>query len=134
MDIRKVDMNEIGLLAEMTRQLFEDEPSDMKLSIEQFESRLRKYMESGCSGFLFMEEEVIGYALVHMERNPYYLVDFFICRPFRREGKGTDAFHLLLKELNTESIDLDVFFWNERGRKFWEGLGFKERAIIMRRQ
>lgn len=134
MDIRKVNDKELGLVAEMTRQLFEDEPSDMALSIEQFEDRLRKYIDSGCNAFLFIEENVIGYALVNIERNPYYLIDFFICRPFRRGGKGTVAFNLLMKELNTERIDLDVFCWNDRGRKFWEGLGFKERAIIMRKQ
>lgn len=134
MDIKKANDKELELIAEMTRQLFEDEPSDMELSLEQFQNRLRKYMESGCNAFLFMEEEVIGYALVNLERNPYYLIDFFICRPFRRGGKGTAAFNLLMKELDTECIDLDVFCWNDRGRKFWEGLGFKERAIIMRKQ
>lgn len=132
--IRKVHHNELGLVAEMTSQLFEDEPSDKVLSIEQFEDRLSKYIDSGCHAFLFVEESVIGYALVNKEKNPYYLIDFFICRSYRRVGNGTVAFNLLLKELNTECIDLDVFCWNDRGRKFWGSLGFKERAIIMRKQ
>ncbi len=134
MDIRKVNDKELGLVAEMTSQLFEDEPSDMVLSIEQYENRLRKYLDSGCNAFMFIEENVIGYALVNIEKKPNYLIDFFISRPFRRGGNGTVAFNLLMKELNTECIDLDVFCWNERGKKFWGSLGFKERAIIMRKQ
>ncbi len=134
MDIRKVNDKELGLVAEMTSQLFEDEPSDMVLSIEQFENRLRKYLDSGCNAFLFIEENVIGYALVNIEKKPNYLIDFFISRPFRRGGNRTVAFNLLMKYLNTECIDLDVFCWNERGRKFWGSLGFKERAINMRKQ
>jgi ribosomal protein S18 acetylase RimI-like enzyme len=51
----------------------------------------------------------------------------------RRKGLGTAAFNLLMSELNTNSIDLDVFCWNERGQAFWRSLGFKERCIIMRK-
>lgn len=134
MEIRKAVDSELTLIAEMTRQLFEDEPSDMTLSAEQFEDRLQKYIDAGCIAFLFAEENVIGYALVNVMRSPCYLIDFFICRPFRRGGKGTLAFNSLLKAIDTDCIDLDVFCWNDRGKKFWESLGFKERAIIMRKQ
>lgn len=134
MDIRGAKDEELILLAEMTRQLFEDEPSDRVLTIQQFEDRLRGYVGTGCRAFLFLEEGIIGYALVNMSKTPYYLIDFFIRRNERRTGKGTDAFNLLMRELNTETIDLDVFYWNGRGRKFWESLGFKEYAIIMRKQ
>ena len=133
MTIRSAVENEIKLIAQMSRQLFEDEPSDMKLSREQFEDRLQKYMRSGCKAFLFIENTVIGYALVNLARTPYYLVDFFICRDFRRGGKGTAAFNALMQHLHTDCIDLDVFCWNSGGRAFWESLGFKERAIIMRK-
>ncbi len=90
-------------------------------------------INTGCEAYFFIEEEVIGYALVNLNRDPYYLIDFFISRNHRRGGKGTKAFNILLEKLNTKSIDLDVFCWNKRGRKFWESLGFKERAIIMRK-
>ena len=134
MIIRKYKDHEITLIAKMTRQLFEDEPSDIKLAVQQFENRLQTYVDAGSCIYLFTEENIIGYALVNLARKPYYLIDFFICRDSRRGGKGTTAFNLLIKELDTECIDLDVFCWNNRGRKFWESLGFKERAIIMRKQ
>ncbi len=117
----------------MTKNLFEDEPSDSILSLEQYENRLLNYINAGSVAFLFIENEVIGYALVNLARNPYYLIDFFICRNQRLSGKGTMAFNKLMETLNTENIDLDVFCWNDRGRAFWKSLGFKERAIIMRK-
>lgn len=61
-----------------------------------------------------------------------YLRHFFICRHCRREGWGRTAFHLLLRQLQTERIDIDVLVWNTRGRRFWESLGFGERFIRMR--
>lgn len=67
-------------------------------------------------------------------RDPLYLRHFFICRDSRRQGLGTAAFHLLLQELKTESIDVEVMWWNERGHKFWQSLGFKERSIYLRRK
>ena len=133
MYIRKAKDAEIGLLADMTRQLFEDEPSDRVLTLEQFEDRLRQYINTGCSAFIFYEDDVVGYALVNLGRTPHYLIDFFVHRSARRGGKGTAAFHLLLRELGTEHLDLGVFCWNTRGRRFWESLGFKEHAVIMRR-
>ncbi len=133
MEIKNVNEAELGLLADMTRQLFEDEPSDRILTVQQFEDRLRTYIDTGCRAFLFSDEGTVGYALVNMRRTPYYLIDFFICRNKRRAGRGTEAFNLLMGELNTENIDLDVFCWNSGGRRFWESLGFKEHAIIMRK-
>ena len=133
MNIRFAAPNELSTLADMTRQLFEDEPSNKTLTPAQFEDRLRDYLAAGCRAFVFIEDTVVGYALVNVNRTPGYLIDFFICRGRRRGGSGTTAFNLLLRELNTEALDLDVFCWNSRARKFWESLGFEEMAIIMRR-
>jgi len=133
MVIKKADAKDINMLVSMTKQLFEDEHSDVVLSEEEFCSRLLTYLNNGCSAYLFVEDDVIGYALVNLNKKPCYLVDFFINRKYRRNGKGTESFNRLMKELKIDNIDLDVFCWNERGRKFWNSLGFEERAIIMRR-
>ena len=131
--IKTAGKEQVGMLALMTKKLFEDEPSDTVLSIAEFKERLIKYFDNGCKAYLFIEEDVIGYALVNLSRNPYYIVDFFIDRKFRRGGNGTTALNQLITELKTDTIDLDVFCWNERGREFWRSLGFTERAIIMRK-
>ncbi|MGQ9779190.1 MAG: GNAT family N-acetyltransferase [Bacillota bacterium] len=74
----------------------------------------------------------MGYALVDMTRKPLYLRQFFIDRGCRRKGFGTTTFHLLLKELETDTIDIELLSWNEAGLGFWKSLGFKERSIYMR--
>lgn len=132
MRVYKIKDMDIKFTADMTRQLFEDEPSIKCLTMEQYESRLQNYLRTGCEVFHFVEDTiVVGYALVNKARNPYYLIDFFICRDCRRKGNGTVAFNLLLNALNTKDLDLDVFCWNDRGRAFWKSLGFNEVAIIM---
>lgn len=126
---------DIKFTADMTRQLFEDEPSNKHLTTDEFERRMQTYLSTGCEAFHFLDgSKTLGYALVNKSRKPYYLIDFIICREFRRNGYGRIAFYSLLNELHTETIDLDVFCWNTRGRKFWESLGFKELAIIMRKE
>lgn len=135
MEICKIDEKDIAFTADLTRQLFEDEPSNKHLTPAEFEERLRTFLNNGCAAFHFKQgETILGYALVNQSKTPYYLVDFFICRDCRRNGNGKTAFHALLDHLQTATIDLDVFCWNSRGRKFWESLGFQELAIIMRKQ
>ncbi len=68
------------------------------------------------------------------DRTPLYLRHFYICRDQRRKGYGTAAFHALLRTLGTNTVDLDVYVWNERGKAFWTSLGFAPRALMMRRR
>ena len=73
MKVYKVRDNDIKFTADMTRQLFEDEPSIKCFTIEQYEDRLRKnYLQAGCEAYHFLEDNaVIGYALVNKDRNYY---------------------------------------------------------------
>ena len=66
------------------------------------------------------------------DRKPYYLRHFYISRTRRRKGFGSAAFYLLLETLGTQTMDLDVFVWNESGIGFWQSLGFESRAHLMR--
>jgi len=123
----------IDLLARMNKQLIEDEQHENPMNVEQLAERMRGFLADTYSAWLFMAGgEGKGYALVDHAREPLYLRQFFICRECRREGWGRRSFQLLLRELGTETIDIDVLVWNTRGRRFWEALGFAERSIRMR--
>ena len=39
---------------------------------------------------------------------------------------------MLLETLGTQTVDLDVFVWNESAIGFWQSLGFEQRAHLMR--
>lgn len=134
MELRKCTFDEIPLLARLNIELYEDEKNDNIPGLELLEERLRAAMKEGSMAYFFLYEgEISGYALVKTQTTPYYLSHFFICKHMRRKHLGTIAFEELMNELNTQSIDLDVFSWNQRGQEFWKSLGFEERCIIMRK-
>jgi ribosomal protein S18 acetylase RimI-like enzyme len=134
MEITKCTFDDLSVLAKLNKELYEDENNDNIPTVDVLEERLKLSLEKGAKAYLFKDdEEVSGYALVRTETSPYYLSHFFICRHMRRKGVGTIAFNKLMDELDTDSIDLDVFCWNKRGQGFWKSLGFEERCIIMRK-
>ena len=134
MELIQCSVEQLPLIMQLCQQLFEDEKSDILYTEEEMEHRIKSALESDTNAYLFYQEgELAGYALVKTKAKPMYLWHFFICRNMRRKHIGTEAFWLLMKELDTDTIDLDVYCWNDRGQGFWKSLGFKERCIIMRR-
>ncbi len=122
-----------ALLTSLFLELMADEKTDRPVTEAQAKLRMQEYLARGDQAFAFgVQGDTVGYALVVCDREPLYLRHFYICRHARRKGYGTTAFHALLKALDTATIDLDVFVWNERGKAFWASLGFAPRATIMR--
>ena len=125
--------NDITLLSRLFKELAEDEPADVLRTEEKAREEMEDFLARGETAYIFTADgEVAGYALVVLGRKPPYLHQFYICRSERRKGYGTIAFKLLLETLKINEMDLDVYVWNERGRAFWDSLGFKPRAVIMR--
>jgi ribosomal protein S18 acetylase RimI-like enzyme len=135
LDVIKCTYEDLPLLAEMNKQLFEDENNDNIPTIDILQERLKKALEEGSIAYLFVVKgKTVGYALIKTNVIPYYLSHFYICREVRRNHLGTVAFNSLMDVLNCDTIDLDVFCWNIRGQEFWKSLGFEERCIIMRKR
>jgi len=133
MRIKDCFFEDIQLLAKLNQMLIEDERAETKLSLPQLESRMADFIKSEYKAFLIYEnEEIIGYALCNMQKEPIYLRQFFVCRDKRRKGYGRQAFQTLLDHLNTKEIDIDVYVWNESGIAFWESIGFEKRYYSMR--
>lgn len=133
MNLKKCSAQDAEKLAELNKQLIEDEKSDNKMSLCELQDRMKSFLETDYTAYLFMEDNrIIGYALVNTRAEPLYLRQFFIARNFRRNHKGRRAFELLLDELKTDKIDLEVLSWNEAGLKFWQSCGFAERSRYMR--
>ena len=120
-------------LATLNKQLIEDERHDNPMNTEQLKERMKGFLRTDYKAYKFIRDgEIVGYALVNHARQPLYLRHFFICREHRRKGYGTAAFRLLMNHLNTDAIDVEVMVWNERGHRFWQSLGFKERSVFLR--
>lgn len=124
---------DIELLTKLFMELALDERSDVERTEKQAQEEMRALIGRGEKAYVFMSGKTAeGYALVNPERTPPYLHHFYICRKERRKGLGTAAYKALLETIGAKEIDLDVYLWNERGRAFWESLGFEPRALIMR--
>ena len=118
MEVIECTASDAPLLAEMNRQLIEDEKAETDLSVAQLEERMKAFIASEYRAFFFKEDDrVVGYALCKLAAAPVYLRQFFINRGERRRGCGRRAFHALLSRLEVSEIDIDVFTYGmKRGR------------------
>ena len=133
MQIRECSNQDVPQLAVMNKHLIEDEKSNNPMSVEELEQRMQGFLNGEYKAYLFTEDEtVLGYALVRHTSIPLYLRQFYIRREFRRRNYGKTAFEQLMKYMQSDSIDIDVLPWNERGRLFWKSCGFEDTCISMR--
>jgi RimJ/RimL family protein N-acetyltransferase len=130
--IQECSINDVNLLAQMNKQLIEDEKANNSMDITQLMERMTGFLNSGYKAFLLLDgNNIVGYALCDMDKTPIYLRHYFIKREERRKHYGKEAFIELLKHLKIKEIEIDVYQWNETGIKFWESLGFKNKYIRM---
>ena len=135
MDLNVIHCTEkdLDILANLNKQLIEDEQSDNIMNIKQLRDRMEGFLRTDYNAYIFKSKnDIIGYALVNKMQSPLYLRQFFISRSQREQGVGTLAFRKLMQTLKTNEIDIEVLCWNKAGKAFWESLGFKERSIYMR--
>lgn len=135
MQWRQATERDLAALARMNQQLIQDEGSRNRMTLGALELRLRGWLQSTYVAVLFSLPGTppVAYAIYRDEPGGIYLRQFFVDRHYRRQGVGRQAMHLLLHEIwaPEERIVLDVLAHNERGRAFWQSLGFQEYAITM---
>jgi len=126
--------DDCALLAQMNKQLINDEGSDNPMNVAELTVRMQGFLRgSYCAWFVVDDmEQVIGYALVDMASTPYYVRHFFIAVPFRRRGMGRMAFALLRGQLDYQPLELDVLMSNPTGLAFWQALGLHPRSMRLR--
>ena len=133
MQIQKFTMIDVPKLAQLNKQLIDDEKSDNPMNINELESRMKGFLETDYSAYFFIEDsQIIGYALIRNTSNPLYLRQFLIERNYRKHHYGTQAFQMLLQHLDIKEMDLEVLPWNKSGLAFWKHCGFHETCIAMR--
>lgn len=125
---RKATEADVPLLADLNRQLSEDDGTAALRPRVNFEERLRARLGGRYTAVLFeLDDTPIGYALWRdNEGRGIYLRQFFILRDRRRQGLGRRAFELLTREILPPDTDitLEVGEQNPAGLAFWQGLGF----------
>ena len=138
MQIVRCSTNDIPLLAAMNKCLIEDEQSTNQMNLAELEKRMEGFLSTEYTAYFFVDDKsessdkIVGYALVRNTASPLYLRQFYIKRECRRKHFGSQVFKLLMDYLKTETIDIDVLPWNERGMAFWKSIGFTETCVSMR--
>jgi hypothetical protein len=123
--LRECSADDLDLLAEMNKQLIEDEGAGNSMDLPQLKNRMAEFLKNGYQGFLFFAgNDAVGYGLCDPTTEPVYVRQFFIKRGERRKHYGQAAFRELLKKLKTGTVEIDVYAWNRTGEQFWLSLGF----------
>ncbi|MVP00830.1 GNAT family N-acetyltransferase [Paenibacillus lutrae] len=133
--VQKTKEADIKFLAQMNKELIQDEGSRNPMSLEQLEERM--------NGWLFDEWEieiiqkdtsVIGYAVYHIRKDDFYpdekyiyLRQFYMRREHRGKGYGTEALKHLIRYSFPygAKVSIDVLESNARGSNFWKKFGFE---------
>ena len=133
MYFRQATQKDTLLLAQLNRQLIIAEGSDNLMDEAQLATRMLGFLAESYQAWLFcVADDVVGYALVDMGRDPVYLRHFMIAESYRRRGYGRQAFGLLQHQLAGVPLSLDVLHTNPNGLAFWQALGFMPRSTNLR--
>ena len=126
---------EVGLLAQLNRQLDEDEPHPHPLPLSALAERMARWIDSGEYEVLLFRgaDQLIGYAVWRADEHGSYLRHFFICRDQRRQGLGRAAIQRLCREVfpKDRPVNIDVAVGNKQGIAFWRAIGFQDVSLGM---
>jgi GNAT superfamily N-acetyltransferase len=137
MEYRIADASDAPFLADINRQLIEDEWGGGGMSAERLEARMRRWLaDDEYRAVLFQERgATVAYALVSLDEDSAYIRHFFVLPEHRRGGTGRRAVETLLRAVipPTARVTLDVLASNQGGHRFWRSVGFADYAIRMER-
>ncbi|MBF9002489.1 GNAT family N-acetyltransferase [Vibrio nitrifigilis] len=133
MDIHRVTVSDIAILAKLNHQLIKDEGHRNPMSVDELEKRMSSWLSSGYFAALFSElDEIVGYTLWRQDEGFIYIRQFFITPDFRGKGNGKKAFYLSRDQFwSGQKLRLDVLINNHRGLEFWHTVGFGDYCITM---
>jgi GNAT superfamily N-acetyltransferase len=128
---------DLPLLAELNRQLIQDEGHPNPMSVAELESRMRAWLARAYTAIVFTREEVVvGYALYRTDNAGIFLRQFFVDRDERRKGLGRVAMEILFSRVwpRGAMVTLEALCTNGPAIDFWRALGFEDYALTLRRR
>jgi predicted GNAT family acetyltransferase len=141
MKFRKATHWDVDMLAEMNRQLIEDEGSRNNMTLPELKTRMAEWLKGKYEAVLFEEDgAIVAYALYRMEEGKeigeqkrIYLRQLFVDRQHRRKGMGRKAVQILSNEIWPPQLRvvLEILVDNTTAHRFWQSVGFKDYAITL---
>ena len=134
---RRAIADDAPVLAEINRQLIEDEWGGGGMSLDALEERMRGWISAGDYHAVIFERAgvMVAYALVSIDDDSAYIRHFYVMREQRGTGIGRQALAMLLDEVvpGDVRVTLDVLASNRGGYAFWRAAGFSDYTIRMER-
>lgn len=137
MQIRRADLSDSHLLAQLNHELIRDEGHRNAMSVAELEARMKDFLDGRYEAHIFSAHcRTIGYVVARREAEFVFVRQFFILPESRRRGFGRSAFQWLLENVwrDVPRLRLDVLVGNESGIAFWRALGFSEYCLTMERE
>jgi GNAT superfamily N-acetyltransferase len=133
--IDKAKSSDVDLLAQLNRQLDEDEPHPYPLPLSELIGRMARWIAEGEYDVLLFRsaDQLVGYAVWRADEHGSYLRHFFICRDQRRRGWGRAAMQALCRDVfpKDRPVNIDAASGNKAGIAFWHAIGFQEFSVGM---
>lgn len=137
MEYRFATEDDAPFLADINRQLIEDEWDGGGMSLERLEARMRRWLGEGdYQAVLFLENgDTVAYCMVSVDEDSAYIRHFFVLHEHRGRGVGRRAIEVLFRDVipPTVRVTLDVLASNRGGLEFWRSVGFSDYAVRMER-
>ncbi len=137
MEIRYASEGDAPFLADINRQLIEDEWGGGGMSLERLEARMLRWIrDDEYRAVLFQEDDAtVAYALVSLDDDSAFIRHFFVLKEHRGRGVGRRAIDTLFDRVVPAGFrtTLDVLASNRGGHQFWRSQGFSDYAIRMER-
>jgi RimJ/RimL family protein N-acetyltransferase len=138
--LRPASLMDLPLLVHMNQELIEDEGSANSMTQLQLETRMRSWLTSWRIELLVQDTTVVGYTIYRLQKNDsdgretVYIRHYYITRDYRQQGLGREGIALLQRERFPQrtKVYLEVLWHNQRGRDFWQAMGFKPYSVTMK--
>src|SRR5262245_30194465 len=100
MRYRQATSADTALLAELNRQLIDDEGSGHQAALSDLTTHIKHWLTTDHKAALFeQDDQIVAYAIYREQPDAVYLRQFFVDRRYRRQGIGRRAIQLLLSEV-----------------------------------
>ena len=133
MTINRADASDAEELAELNRQLIEDEQHPNPMTQAELAERMIRWMEEGYACYVARSGGVTaGYCLYRDDGKHYYLRQLFVARSQRRRGIATALMDWMYANVwSGKPVRLDVFVHNREAVAFYRGYGFRVAVLRM---
>ncbi len=130
MTFRIANLDDSRVLAEMNRQLLEDEGHRNRfMTLPQLEERMRGFLAGEYRGVIYQDDgAIVAYALYREQPEEIYLRQLFVLRDRRRRGYGRRAVQILRTDIwpKNKRLTVDVLLHNTSAIAFWRSVGYKD--------